>query len=129
MTFPVRAWPPRLFLAGALAGAFLFAGAAGAQGFRAVFSRDGTDVWAVGDAGAVWRSFDGGANWTATPAQGTGVLYGIPLGPGATLLLGPGRAEISISRDDLNALRAAAAPLLKLLETRGLIGKMKGPSS
>ncbi|MEP7028424.1 MAG: YCF48-related protein, partial [Candidatus Eisenbacteria bacterium] len=77
MTFPVRGWLARLLLVGPLACVLAFAGAAEAQGFRAVFSRDGTDVWAVGDAGAVWRSFDGGSNWTATPAQGPGVLYGV----------------------------------------------------
>ena len=36
-----------------------------AQGFRSVFTRDGTDVWAVGDAGVTLRSFDGGLTWTS----------------------------------------------------------------
>ena len=36
-----------------------------AQGFRALFTRDGIDVWAVGDSAAVWRSLDSGSIWTA----------------------------------------------------------------
>src|SRR5262249_31987715 len=44
----------------------LVAGASQAQGFNAVYSQDGIDVWAVGDLGAVYRSFDGGADWTST---------------------------------------------------------------
>lgn len=34
------------------------------RGFHAVFSRDGTDAWAVGDSGLFYRSFDGGLIWT-----------------------------------------------------------------
>ncbi len=37
---------------------------ASAQGFYSVFSRDGMDVWAVGDLGTYYRSFDGGSRWT-----------------------------------------------------------------
>ncbi len=44
-------------------------------------------------------------------------LQGIKLGP-VTLLLSPARP---VEEHDLEALRAAAAPLLKLLETRGLV--------
>src|SRR5262245_34697358 len=36
-----------------------FAAAAHAQGFQALYSRDGIDVWAVGDQAVVHRSFDG----------------------------------------------------------------------
>jgi photosystem II stability/assembly factor-like uncharacterized protein len=39
---------------------------ASAQGYNAVFSRDGVDVWAVGDAGRVGRSVDSGASFTTT---------------------------------------------------------------
>ena len=53
------------------------AGQASAQGFQSVFSRDGLDVWAVGDGGAVWRSFDSGANWTATTGLGSATLRGV----------------------------------------------------
>jgi DNA-binding transcriptional MerR regulator len=50
-----------------------------------------------------------------TPAAAP--LQGVPLGP-VTLLLAPARP---LEEHDLEALRAAAAPLLKLLETRGLL--------
>lgn len=36
----------------------------GAQGFNAVFTKNGTDVWAVGAAGVTYRSFTGGSSWT-----------------------------------------------------------------
>src|SRR5262245_37258914 len=36
-----------------------------AGGTRRLFSRDGVDVWAVGDGGSTLRSLDGGATWTA----------------------------------------------------------------
>jgi photosystem II stability/assembly factor-like uncharacterized protein len=35
-----------------------------AQGFHSVFSRDGIDVWAVGDGGEIYRSLNGGSSWT-----------------------------------------------------------------
>jgi len=38
-----------------------------AAGLNAVESRDGTDVWAVGNGGAVYRSLDGGAVWKSAP--------------------------------------------------------------
>jgi photosystem II stability/assembly factor-like uncharacterized protein len=38
--------------------------AARAQGTNALASRDGMDVWAVGDSGRYYRSFDGGASWS-----------------------------------------------------------------
>jgi len=72
----------RLALAFVLAACAL-AGLAGmparalAQGFEAVFTRDGIDVWAVGDGGLYWRSFDGGATWTARPPLGTRTLRGV----------------------------------------------------
>ncbi|HVR74159.1 MAG TPA: MerR family transcriptional regulator [Planctomycetota bacterium] len=63
------------------------------------------------------------AFWKAEPAP-VAVLQGIPLGEGATLLaaLRPGK----LSQEDLNAIRAAAAPLLEMLETRGLIRQTQG---
>src|SRR5262245_62075525 len=33
-------------------------------GARRLYSRDGVDVWAVGDAGLTLRSLDSGATWT-----------------------------------------------------------------
>jgi photosystem II stability/assembly factor-like uncharacterized protein len=47
----------------ALATSVLSAATVSAQGFRAVFSRDGLDVWAVGDSGRIYRSFDSGTNY------------------------------------------------------------------
>jgi DNA-binding transcriptional MerR regulator len=46
-------------------------------------------------------------------------LMGVPLDDGVTLLLEAGR---SLDEVDVEALRAAAAPLLKILRTRRLIG-------
>jgi DNA-binding transcriptional MerR regulator len=46
-------------------------------------------------------------------------LIGVPLDDGVTLLLEAGR---SLDEMDVEALRAAAAPLLKILKTRRLIG-------
>jgi photosystem II stability/assembly factor-like uncharacterized protein len=40
---------------------------AAAQGFNALTTQDGVDVWAVGDAGLVYRSLDGGAIWGSYP--------------------------------------------------------------
>jgi photosystem II stability/assembly factor-like uncharacterized protein len=36
-----------------------------AQGFHAVVSKDGTDVWAVGDGGVVYRSLGGGVTFAS----------------------------------------------------------------
>lgn len=41
-------------------------GTAAAQGFNATHSKDGTDVWAVGDSGRVLRSIDGGLTYAAS---------------------------------------------------------------
>ncbi|MBI5168531.1 MAG: hypothetical protein HZA61_03490 [Candidatus Eisenbacteria bacterium] len=48
------------FLLGVLA---LVPAAVSAQGFQAVTTKDGTDVWAVGDAGVVYRSLGGGTTF------------------------------------------------------------------
>jgi photosystem II stability/assembly factor-like uncharacterized protein len=61
----------------AMLGLFLSARASTAQGFQAVFTRDGIDVWAVGDQGAVWRSFDSGTSWTGEPSLGARTLRGV----------------------------------------------------
>src|SRR5881396_1803671 len=39
-------------------------GLAQAQGFKALYTRDGIDIWAVGDGGVIYRSFDGGISYT-----------------------------------------------------------------
>jgi photosystem II stability/assembly factor-like uncharacterized protein len=66
----------RLILMLLFVGAFCARDASG-QGLHSVFSRDGTDVWAVGDQGAVWRSFDSGTNWTNTASLGARSLRGV----------------------------------------------------
>ena len=52
-----------------LLGALLLstAGAVHAQGFNAIYAKDASDVWAVGNAGQVWRSLDGGVIWGSYP--------------------------------------------------------------
>ncbi len=60
----------RLFTAGLLLvvlAAASFPAPVQAQGFNAVYTQDGADVWAVGDAGIVYRSLDGGAIWGSYP--------------------------------------------------------------
>lgn len=55
----------------------LFAAALGfAQGFNAVHSPNGNDVWAVGRGGNVFHSFDGGVTW-ASDGKGTSDLRGV----------------------------------------------------
>src|SRR5262247_947692 len=53
-----------------------------AQGFQSVYSPDGVDVWAVGDAGTCYRSFDSGTTFTNF-ALGAGTLRGV-MGRGFT---------------------------------------------
>lgn len=48
-------------------------GLARAQGFNAVFSRDGADVWAVGPSGSAWRSVDSGGSWSTATLGGEGL--------------------------------------------------------
>jgi DNA-binding transcriptional MerR regulator len=67
-----------------------------------------------------------GAFWNAAPAEVTDgpspsappVLQGVPLNEDVTLLLAPRRA---LGPNDLEAIQAAAAPLLKVLEKRRLV--------
>ncbi len=75
------------------------------------------------------------AFWKATPepaarassVEATGVrpLAGVPLADGVTLLL---EAARPLDEHDGEALRAAAAPLVKLLHARRLLGE-RGPSN
>jgi hypothetical protein len=55
----------------------------------------------------------------STGSTGRAILQGIPLDSDVTLLLAPVR---SLDDDDIQAIRAAAAPLVKLLDTRRLLG-------
>ncbi len=64
-------------LFGACVGTLGTASAANAQGFDALCTKDGIDLFAVGAGGANWRSFDGGANWVARPPLGNKALHGV----------------------------------------------------
>src|SRR5438128_61073 len=70
MRAPWLASPPLLFAL------VLAVTTAKAAGFQSLYSRDGTDVWAVGDAGVVYRSLDGGTRWTSG-ALGDKTLRGV----------------------------------------------------
>ncbi len=56
----------RLLAACLLLAAFPPVAAAALQGFHGIHSRDGDDVWAVGDTGSVYRSLDGGGSWSSS---------------------------------------------------------------
>jgi DNA-binding transcriptional MerR regulator len=65
------------------------------------------------------------AFWKTPPApveaeMSVSTLHGVPLADGVTLLLSAARP---LEEDDLEAIRAVAAPLLKLLERRRLLGR------
>jgi hypothetical protein len=63
----------------------------------------------------------GDPGWIApSPAGGALPLQYVELAPGAGLLLGGGRPP---RPEDVEAVRDAAAPLLELLRTRGLLGR------
>ena len=62
-----------------------------AQGNHAVFSRDGIDVWAVGDSGRYVRSLNGGASW-APGSVGTTRLRAVAARGLRVLLAGDGGA-------------------------------------
>ncbi len=55
-----------------------------AQGFDALATKDGTDIWSVGAAGTVYRSLDGGATWGSYPL-GAANLHGVAA-RGATVI-------------------------------------------
>src|SRR5688500_17374735 len=69
----------RLLAGGAVLAALVALGpaSAGAQGLQAVHSKNGIDVWAVGDGGAWSRSFDGGLTWTTGQLTTARVLRGV----------------------------------------------------
>ncbi len=71
------------------AAALLWAASAFAQGFHAVTTKDGTDVWAVGDAGQIWRSFDGAATFTSATLGAT-ALRGVAHQGLTVLIVGDG---------------------------------------
>ncbi|HEV3165058.1 MAG TPA: MerR family transcriptional regulator [Isosphaeraceae bacterium] len=62
---------------------------------------------------------EAGSSALANPAFQALPLQGISLLPGATLLLASGR---TFNREDLEAIRKTAGPLIELLQTRRLIG-------
>jgi photosystem II stability/assembly factor-like uncharacterized protein len=63
-----------------------------AQGFRSVYSRDGADVWAVGDAGVYYRSFDGGLSWASGVIGGGSTLRGVVARNNMVIVVGDGGA-------------------------------------
>jgi photosystem II stability/assembly factor-like uncharacterized protein len=69
----------RLLAGGAALAALVALGpaTASAQGFQAVHSKNGIDVWAIGDGGAWSRSFDGGLTWTTGQLATSRVLRGV----------------------------------------------------
>src|SRR5262245_9198014 len=75
-----------------------FTSIASAQGFQSVFTKDGIDVWAVGDAGLVHRSFDGGATWMASTI-GTQTCHG-SAHAGLTAILVADNGEVRRSTDN-----------------------------
>ncbi len=94
-----------------------FTGAASAQGFQAVYSKDGTDVWAVGDAGLAHRSFDGGASWTAQNI-GAKPLHGVAQqGLTVVLISDDGEVRRSTNNGGTFALQTLpGAPHLRAIE-------------
>jgi photosystem II stability/assembly factor-like uncharacterized protein len=66
----------RRLIACAVLALALGASPAFAQGYNAVFSADGVDVWAVGNQGSVLRSLDGGSTWSVS-AVGTQALHAV----------------------------------------------------
>jgi photosystem II stability/assembly factor-like uncharacterized protein len=93
-----------------------FTGTASAQGFQAVYSKDGTDVWAVGDAGLVHRSFDGGAGWTSQTV-GAATLRGVAHRGLVVITVGDG-GEVRRSTDNGGtfALQSLGAGALRGIE-------------
>lgn len=68
---------PRLAGGAALLAVLVLPCVAGAQGYQAVHSKNGLDVWAVGDGGVWARSFDGGVTWTTGQLTTARALRGI----------------------------------------------------
>ncbi len=62
----MRGIRPFLLAAALLAASNLVPALSSAQGFQAVLTKDGTDVWAVGDNGVVHRSLVGGTTYGAS---------------------------------------------------------------
>ena len=83
--------------------------------FTAPAAEAGTDAAAAPEAAEARAGLG-----LRTPAT----LQGVRLGAGATLLLEPGR---ELAADDLDAILAAAGPLLAVLRDRGLDGRARTP--
>lgn len=73
-----------------------------------------SSVAAAPDTSAAGREPPTGAEDTA------GLLHGVPLAAGLTLLIA---ADRQVDSDDIEAIRVAAAPLTKLLKRRRLLGR------
>ncbi|MBI5711509.1 MAG: choice-of-anchor D domain-containing protein [Candidatus Eisenbacteria bacterium] len=88
-----------------------------AQGHHALFTRDGADVWAVGDSGRYYRSFDGGGTWTFG-TLGNRPLRGVAARGLRVVVVGDsGRIWVSDNSGGAWALTVAAgAPVLRGVE-------------
>jgi photosystem II stability/assembly factor-like uncharacterized protein len=86
----------------------LLAPPAHAQGYNAVFSADGVDVWAVGNQGSVLRSLDGGATWSAS-AVGAQSLHAIAA-RGFTALIAADSGQVWRSLDSGGSWSRTAFP-------------------
>src|SRR5262245_55542204 len=99
---------PRTLVLLTLLAAALFGRAASAQGFNGVYTGDGVDVIAVGDAGTVYRSLDAGASWSET-ALGSAILRDVA-GRGLTLLVAGGDGTVWTSIDAGGHWASTATP-------------------
>ena len=86
-------------------------------GLHAVHSRDGTDVWVVGDEGVVYRSFNGGTNWT-TRQLGDKTLRAVAARPLIVIVVGDsGKVWRSVNSGFNWALRViAGTPSLRAVQ-------------
>lgn len=111
-------------LAGGAALALLVAfgpAVAQAQGYQAVHSKNGNDVWAVGDGGAWSRSFDGGLTWTTGQLTTARTLRGVAH-RGTTVLVVADSGQVFRSTDNgVSFVRTvlAGTPDLRAVEMPG----------
>lgn len=99
MTFARRAATLLALAPLALAALVTFHSDASAQGFRAVYTRDGIDAIAVGDNGDTYRTLVGGDSWTEQPLGLSSDVLNDVQGRGYTLLVVSGGGLIWRSTD------------------------------
>lgn len=104
-----------------------------AQGFHAVHSKDGIDVWAVGDSGRVFRSLDAGLSY-APSSLGNKALRAVTQS-GLTVVVAGDSGKVWSSADNGGSfaiqvvagtptLRAAAMPAANLVYLAGDAGTL-----